>query len=219
MTKNSGQKKAARKYQQEHPGTTLPEAMRAVARPTAEPFSMPDGYLLVDHEGMPTSFDPWEATPTVLMENAGAAAVPTLSDQEAASRSARTIESLIELLGARLDAQDRGMLRQATSAVRAEGPQDNGHRWGKSTLNPDFRSLLFRDINNNGPVELPVGLPSGGMVPESMKGLPAVAAAAFEPTPSEYRTDEPRSAEFTDAERQRIRSWSDREGPGSPGPE
>lgn len=220
MTKNSGQKKAARKYQQEHPGTTLPEAMRAVARPTTEPFSMPDGYLLLDREGMPTSFDPWEATPTVLMENAGAAAVPTLSDKEAVSRSATMIESLIEHLGETLDAQDRGMLQRATSAVRAEGPHGSEYRWGKSSLNPDYRALLFRDpFMFSGPVELQVGLPSGGMVPESMKGLPAVAAAAFEPTPSEYRTDEPRSAEFTDAERQSIRSWFDREGPGAPGPE
>lgn len=58
MTKNSGRKKAARKYQQEHPGTTFPEAMRAVARPTAEAFSMPDGYILLDQEGVPTTFDP-----------------------------------------------------------------------------------------------------------------------------------------------------------------
>lgn len=58
MTKNSGRKKAARKYQQEHPGTTFPEAMRAVARPTAETFSMPDGYILLDQEGVPTTFDP-----------------------------------------------------------------------------------------------------------------------------------------------------------------
>lgn len=35
MTKNSAAKKAARRYQQEHPGTTLPEAMRAVARASA----------------------------------------------------------------------------------------------------------------------------------------------------------------------------------------
>lgn len=58
MTKNSGRKKAARKYQQEHPGTTFPEAMRAVARPATEPFSVPHGYILLDQEGVPTLFDP-----------------------------------------------------------------------------------------------------------------------------------------------------------------
>lgn len=148
MTKNSGQKKAARKYQQEHPGTTLPEAMRAVARPTAEPFAMPDGYVLLDQEGMPASFDPWEATSAVLMESTGASPLPTLSDIEAVSRSAAMIASLIESLGETLDAQDRGMLQRATSAVRAEGPQDSEHRWGKSTLNLDYRALPFRDITD-----------------------------------------------------------------------
>lgn len=58
MTKNFGRKKAARTYQQKHPGTTFPEAMRAVARPTTEPFSMPNGYILLDQEGLRTTFDP-----------------------------------------------------------------------------------------------------------------------------------------------------------------
>ena len=93
------------------------------------------------------------------------------------------IASLIE----RLDAQDHGMLQRATSAVRAKGPQSSEYRWGKSTLNLDYRAILFRDINDNGPVILPVST----TVPENMKGSPAVAAEALEPIPGEDRTEAP----------------------------
>ncbi|WP_372464405.1 MULTISPECIES: hypothetical protein [Rhodococcus] len=201
MTKNSGRKKAARKYQQEHPGTTFPEAMRAVARPTTEPVSPPDGYVLLDRldqDGAPVHgrlvntspeafFFGSAGRPDYAEAKAGITAltpsVLTPSDKEAVSRSATMIASLIE----RLDAQDRGMLQRATSAVRAKGPQGSEYRWGKSTLNLDYRAPLFRDINDNGPVSLP----GGTTVPENMKGSPAVAAAALEPTPGEDRTEAP----------------------------
>lgn len=205
MTKNSGRKKAARKYQQEHPGTTFPEAMRAVARPTTEPVSPPDGYVLLDRldqDGAPVHGRLINTSPEALFfgsaeqpdyaeGKAGITAltpsVLTPSDKEAVSRSATMIASLIE----RLDAQDHGMLQRATNAVRAKGAQGTEYRWGKSTLNLDYRALLFRDINDNGPVSLPVSLPGGTTVPETMKGSPAVAAAALEPTPGEDRTEAP----------------------------
>ncbi|MBT2269601.1 hypothetical protein [Rhodococcus erythropolis] len=173
MTKNAGRKKAARKYQQEHPGTTFPEAMRAVAHPTVKPISMPHGYILLDEEWAPSMFDPAADTAAINASLLAAGAFDALFPQ--ADGAQLTPEQMEEM-----------ELRRATSAVHAEGLHDSEHHWGKSTLNPDVRSLLFRDIHDNGPVRLPFG----AMVPENMKGSPAVAAAALEPTPREYRTDE-----------------------------
>ena len=47
MTKNSARKKAARKYQLENPGTSFPEAYRAVATPST-PAALPAGLTVVD---------------------------------------------------------------------------------------------------------------------------------------------------------------------------
>lgn len=43
MVKNSAHKKDARKYQEEHPGTTFPEALRATKPPPKEQPRKPDG--------------------------------------------------------------------------------------------------------------------------------------------------------------------------------
>lgn len=102
MTKNSGPKRAARKYQKEHPGTTFPEAMRATAqspggqRPAnadafrvflgetidpayRNPVPYPDGYI-------PMTQKPWDVDPTVIPRTLDARGI------EASFRADGTIE-------------------------------------------------------------------------------------------------------------------------------
>ncbi|MCW2093008.1 UNVERIFIED_ORG: hypothetical protein M2328_006361 [Rhodococcus erythropolis] len=110
MTKNSGRKKAARKYQQEHPGTTFPEAMRAVARPTTETLSTPDGYILLDQEGAPAAFDPvaytadlnasllTSDTSELLFPQAGGPQLTPEQTEAIANASAETVVALLDEL-------------------------------------------------------------------------------------------------------------------------
>ncbi|MCZ4645071.1 hypothetical protein [Rhodococcus erythropolis] len=177
MTKNSGRKKAARKYQQEHPGTTFPEAMRAVARPTTEAFSMPDGYILLDKEGVPTTFDPVAYTADF---NASLLATDTYDALFPQADGAQWPPEQVEAIKLR----QAEMVRSAAEAVR--------EKWRRSNTAAAEVQAAINDLWQT-------------RTPEEPDAEMGVERSAGEPRAIGWRKFG--GVEFSDSERAEMTSW------------